>query len=467
MVILSQAFDQARSIQSSVSASKIVGITTLMPRSPAMKRITSYLMLLALFALFAAVLNAQTRQRRVGENTQRSAPNVSNPSRPPVLGGATRTPGTQTTGQPPVAANNGPEEVDAGDVIRVNTTLVTLPVSVTDRDGRYIPNLRKEDFRLWEDGVEQSVAFFSSVDKPFSVVLMLDTSGSTRFRLEDIQDAAITFVNQLRQDDRVMVLSFDDQVRVLTEFTSDRYRLRDAIRRTRPGDGTRLYDALDLVMNQRLNQVEGRKAIVLFTDGVDTTSRHASYTSNVRDAEELDALIYPVQYDTYNDMSGGAGSGWPGAGRWPNSNADILGQILGGVFGKGGGRNSGGAGTSKREYDVANRYLHELSERTGARSYQADSTQNLSYAFANIAEELRRQYSLGYYPKTPAQAGQRRQIRVRVNQPNLAVRTRDSYIFNPSGTITNDTAAQRSAPVLQKKFVEGNESGDTTPLRKD
>jgi Ca-activated chloride channel family protein len=467
MVILSQAFDQALSIQSSVSASKIVGVTALMPGSFAMKRITSYLMLLSLFALFAAVLNAQTRQRRVGENPQGSAPNVSNPSRPPVLGGATRTPGTQAGGQPSVATSNGPEELEAGDVIRVNTTLVTLPVSVTDRDGRYIPNLRKEDFRLWEDGVEQNVAFFASVDKPFSVVLMLDTSGSTRFRLEDIQDAAITFVNQLRQDDRVMVLSFDDEVRVLTEFTSDRYRLRDAIRRTRPGNGTRLYDALDLVMNQRLNRVEGRKAIVLFTDGVDTTSRHSSYTSNVRDAEELDALIYPVQFDTYNDMGGGGGAGWPGAGRWPNSNADILGQILGGVFRKGGGHSSGGPGTSKRDYDLANRYLHELSERTGARSYEADSTQNLSYAFANIAEELRRQYSLGYYPKTPAQAGQRRQIRVRVNQPNLAVRTRDSYIFNPSSTTTDDTAAQRSAPVLQKKFIEGNESDDGTRLRKD
>jgi VWFA-related protein len=467
MVILSQAFDQALSIQSSVSASKIVGVTALMPGSFAMKRITSYLMLLSLFALFAAVLNAQTRQRRVGENPQGSAPNVSNPSRPPVLGGATRTPGTQAGGQPSVATSNGPEELEAGDVIRVNTTLVTLPVSVTDRDGRYIPNLRKEDFRLWEDGVEQNVAFFASVDKPFSVVLMLDTSGSTRFRLEDIQDAAITFVNQLRQDDRVMVLSFDDEVRVLTEFTSDRYRLRDAIRRTRPGNGTRLYDALDLVMNQRLNRVEGRKAIVPFTDGVDTTSRHSSYTSNVRDAEELDALIYPVQFDTYNDMGGGGGAGWPGAGRWPNSNADILGQILGGVFRKGGGHSSGGPGTSKRDYDLANRYLHELSERTGARSYEADSTQNLSYAFANIAEELRRQYSLGYYPKTPAQAGQRRQIRVRVNQPNLAVRTRDSYIFNPSSTTTDDTAAQRSAPVLQKKFIEGNESDDGTRLRKD
>ena len=116
---------------------------------------------------------------------------------------------------------------------------------------------------------------------------------------------------------------------------------------------------------------------------------------------------------------------------------------------------------------MANRYLHELADRTGARSYQADSTQNLSYAFANIAEELRRQYSLGYYPKTPAQAGQRRQIRVRVNQPNLAVRTRDSYVFNPSGTITDDTAARRSAPVLQKKLVATSETGEDTRLRKD
>ena len=432
-----------------------------------MKRILFCLVLLSLSALFAVGLNAQTRQRRVLQNPQGRQNDSASPSRAPVLGGATRPAGTKSDGQPSGVAASGPEEVDAGDVIRVNTTLVTLPVAVMDRDGRYIPNLRKEDFRLWEDGVEQDVAIFSSVDKPFSVVLMLDTSGSTRFRLDDIQDAAITFVNQLRQDDRVMVVSFDDQVRVLTEFTSDRSRLRDAIRRTQPGNGTKLYEALDLVMNQRLNNVEGRKAIVLFTDGVDTTSKHASYASNIRDAEELDALIYPVQYDTYTDQGGG--SGWPGSGRLPNSNADILGQILGGIFGKGGGRSGGGGGgvgTSRHEYDLANRYLHELAERTGARSYKADSTQNLSAAFANVADELRRQYTLGYYPKTPAQAGQRRQIRVRVNQPNLAVRTRDSYVFNPSGTTTADSAA-RSAPVLQKNLASTGNSGRDTWLQKD
>jgi len=432
------------------------------------------LVLLALLALSSVVLNAQTRQRRVLQNPEIGAPSSTRTTAPPVLGGTNRSAGTQSAGQASGGTPIGPEEVDAGDVIRVNTTLVTLPVSVTDRDGRYIPNLRKEDFRLWEDGVEQPVAFFSSVDKPFSVVLMLDTSGSTRFRLEEIQDAAITFVNQLRQDDRVMVVSFDDQIRVLSEFTSDRSRLRDAIRRTHPGDGTKLYDAVDMVMNQRLSNVEGRKAVVLFTDGVDTTSRHASYESNVRDAEELDALIYPVQYDTYQDQGGWGGGGnsrWPGSGRWPSSNTDILGQILGGVFGggrggrSGGGGGGGGVGSSRREYEVANRYLQDLAERTGARSYRADSTQNLASAFANIADELRRQYTLGYYPKSQAQAGQRRQVRVRVNQPNLAVRTRDSYIFNPSsnGNATDDTA-RRSAPVLQKKLI-ANATGDVRPLK--
>lgn len=421
-----------------------------------MKKLVSYLMLLSISTLVTAGVNAQTRQRRVLQNPSVPAPGASTPARVPVLSGTNRQAGSQAEGTGG-AEVGGPEEVDAGDVIRVNTTLVTLPVSVMDRDGRYIPNLRKEDFRLWDDNVEQTVAVFSSVDRPFSVVLMLDTSGSTRFRLEDIQEAAITFVNQLRQDDRVMVVAFDDEVRVLSEFTSDRSRLRDAIRRTRTGDGTKLYDAVDMVMNQRLNNVDGRKAIVLFTDGVDTTSRHASYESNLRDAEELDALIYPVQYDTYSDQNGGGGSGWPGSGRWPSSNGDILGSILGGILRKGGGRGSsggGGIGSSKREYDLANRYLHELAQRTGARNYEADSTQNLATAFANVAEELRRQYTLGYYPKNPAQAGQRRQIRVRVNQPNLAVRTRDSYVFNPVGATPDDNASRRSAPVLQKKLAE-------------
>ncbi len=431
-----------------------------------MKRSLYLLLFLFVFTSSQLFLAAQTRPRRVGDSqtnrqtTPSTTPRVNQtPSRPPVLGGANRTPNMQTDGQAGETPS-GPEEVEAGDIIKVNTTLVTLPVSVMDRDGRYIPNLKKEDFRLWEEDVEQNVAFFSAVDKPFSVVLMIDTSGSTRFRLEDIQDAAITFVNQLRPDDKVMIVSFDDDILVLSEFTNDRNRLRDAIRQTETGNGTKLYDAVDLVISRRLNQISGRKAIVLFTDGVDTTSRQASYDSNITDAEELDALVYPIQYDTYSDMAGGGGGGgqWPGAGMPPVTIGDVLGQIFGGGRRRGGGGGGGrGSGRSRGEYEIANRYLQEMSERTGARHYQADSVQNMTLAFSKIAEELRRQYSLGYYPKHPAQAGQRRQVRIRVNQPNLAVKTRDSYVFNPNKNRPEDTA-QKTPPVLRRNFGSSNNS---------
>jgi VWFA-related protein len=335
----------------------------------------------------------------------------------------------------------------------VNTTLVTIPVSVMDRDGRYAPNLRKGDFHLWEDGVEQEIAFFASVDKPFSVVLMIDTSPSTRFRLEEIQDAAIAFVNQLHADDRVMVVSFDDSVRVLSDFTSDRGRLQAAIRHVRVGNGTKLYDAVDMVISTKLNQIPGRKAVVLFTDGVDTASRHATYQSTIQDAEEVDALIYPVEFDTYLGGNAG-GSTWPGSGR-TTSPVDIVIQILGGGGGGGGPRRGGGgAGSGRGDYARGDRYLHDLADRTGARLYRADSSQNLSYAFANVAEELRRQYSLGYYPRKQGQAGQRRQIKVRVDEPNLAVRARDSYIFNPQGAPTETDSAKKPAAVLKKKLAQ-------------
>src|SRR5262245_37100291 len=424
-----------------------------------MKKFFAFLSLLSLVSTTIATGFGQTRPRRVGNasSTQQTTSPAPAPARPPVLGGANypnnRQPQRQADPTP-----SGPEEVDAGDIIRVNTTLVTIPVSVMDRDGRYIPNLQKEEFRIWEDGVEQDVAFFQSVDKPFSVVLMLDTSPSTQFRLEDIQDAAISFINQLRPDDLVMVVSFNNNIKVQTDFTSDRYRLQRAIRNTHTDDGTRLYDAVDQVINQRLARVNGRKAIVLFTDGVDTTSKHADYQSNVTDAQELDALIYPVQYDTSGDIVQMP----PVYGGRP---VDIWGQILGGIFGggrpprgggggwPGGGRGGGGGwpggrGGGAGDYELADHYLRELAEDTGGRLYQADSVRNMSAAFANVAEELRRQYTVGFYPKRPPQAGQRRQIRVKANQPNLAVRSRDSYIFNPSGTV-DQSSSQPSAPVLR------------------
>lgn len=438
-----------------------------------MRKFASVPLLLSLIISTALFIQAQTRPRRVGDNASAPAETEPAPTQPaqkhPVL--QTGTTVTSSNGRTTPAqtgtaqgnANSEPEEVGEGDVVRVSTTLVSIPVSVMDRNGRFIPDLRKEDFQIYEDGVQQNVAYFASVEKPFTVALVLDTSASTQFRLEEIQDAAIAFINQLRPDDRVLVVSFDEQVRVLAEATNNRNELRDAIRRTHTGGNTKLYDAMDFVINQRLNHIEGRKAVVLFTDGVDTASHHASYQSNIRDAEELDALIYPVEYNTYNDNGGGYGGGngpsWPsgrrgGGGGGGGVLIDILGGILGG--GGGGGRRHGGVwprgggasgGTSTDDYRRGDEYLHDIADKTGAHVFRAETTNDLSQSFANIAEELRRQYSLGYYPKTTAQVGTRKQIKVRVLRPDLVVRARDSYIV---GSQTGDTSAQNSGQTQTK-----------------
>ncbi len=515
-----------------------------------MKKFTALALAFSLTVLLVPAARSQSRPRRVNaappaeQTDQQTQPQVSLPTNgatsqmgkppaPPVLRGANRDPNEQKPTTPQKDA--GPEEVGEGDVVKVDTTLVSIPVAVMDRDGKFIPNVTKDEFRIWENDVEQKVAYFASTDKPFTVALVIDTSASTRYKIEEIQDAAIAFVNQLRPDDKVIVVSFDDRIKGADRRpTNDRATLRSWIMDIRIGSGTRLYDAVDQVINNVFNHIDGRKAIVLFTDGVDTTSKHATYQTTLQDAEENDALIYPVEYDTSSDMGiwlpggggypgggsrrggnypngggnypypngrnapntsgrnypngngggnnpNGNGGSYPngnGGGNYPNSNGrnnpnnnrsggsifDVLGAILngGGVFGggyPGGGRNrgnwpgGGGAGTTRAEYEIADQYLHDLARVSGARLYDSEQT-NLNMAFQSVAEELRRQYSLGYYPKNRPQPGERRNIRVRVNRPELVVRTRDSYIFQQgtSQSAQGNTQPAAKPPVLKKDY---------------
>jgi Ca-activated chloride channel family protein len=312
-------------------------------------------------------------------------------------------------------------ETVEGDVIRFDTSLVTVPVTVLDRSGRYVPLLKRDNFRILENGVEQKIAYFAATDSPFTVVLLIDTSGSTHFRLDDIQNAAIDFVSKLKSNDSVMVMSFDDRIEVLCKPTTIRDTITRAIRRTSTGGGTRLYDAVEDILKKQLSTITGRKAVVLFTDGVDTTSRRGSYHGTIRLAEESDAPIYSVNYDTSGTTSvlGGGGGGV----RLPG------GIILGGP-------NTRPGGTTRGDYSRGVAYLRALSDKTGGRSYSGDSRFGISQAFTWIAEELGRQYSLGYYPSIAAKDGERRQIKVRTTEPDLVVKSRDSYVFSepPKGT---------------------------------
>ena len=248
------------------------------------------------------------------------------------------------------------------EVLRINTNLVTVPVSVADRQGRFIAGLKEAQFHLYENGVEQKIAFFDNAQSPFTVALLLDTSDSTKARLGEIQQAALAFLDQLRENDRVLVVCFDNQIRVASEITSDRQRLRDAIGQARTGGGTGLYNTVDEVVNQRLKKISGRKAIVLFTDGVDTSSTAATYESTLYMAQEIDALIFPIQYNTYTDLTAST--------NMANSSMQVL--------------------TAKGErmdvaYARANRYLRSLSDRTGGRFYNAESVKRLTEIFSAIA----------------------------------------------------------------------------------
>ncbi len=354
---------------------------------------------------------------------------VTQQKRPPVLSG-----GVNKPLPPPPPLPEKPIEDD--EIITIETNLVTMPVSVLDRNGRFISGLRKEDFKVYENGIEQKIDIFASVEQPFTVVLMLDMSNSTAFQINEIQNAAIAFVSQLRRDDKVMVISFDEEVHVLSPPTNNRTLLRNAIMRTQFGGGTSLYDAVDSVINRELGRIEGRKAIVLFTDGVDTTSRYANYQKNIRASEEADALIYSIRYDTFSNMNpGNSGGGYPRRRRGGGGTvADILGDILSGgvtIGGRGGGTNRGN-GTSREEYETGRRYLEDLARHSGGRSFEAATTTNLDTAFSGIAEELRRQYSIGYYPENVGQKGDRKQIRVRVIRSGLVVRAKNSYIVGAS-----------------------------------
>jgi VWFA-related protein len=266
----------------------------------------------------------------------------------------------------------------AGDVIRVNVSLVTVPTLVSDAAGKYVPGLSARDFHVFENGIEQRIDRVIPEVTPFNVVLMLDTSGSTLFKHSEIQNAALAFVETLRPEDRVMVVSFDSHIYLDAAFTSDRAALRRAILQTDTGAGTRLYDALDVVLTECLGRVEGRKAIVLFTDGIDTQSWLSRFGSYQNKVEESDALVYAVQFD--------AAAGAP-----------------------------------------ASQYLRSLSENSGGRLFISSTISSLAGAFSGIADELQHQYTICYYPSIPANDGAFRSIRVTVDRPGMKTRARPGY----------------------------------------
>lgn len=318
---------------------------------------------------------------------------------------------------------------NSGDIIKVDTKVVTVPVRVLDRKGRFVGGLTKENFQIFEDKIEQEIAFFSDQEQPFTVALVLDMSYSSKFKIKEIQRAAMDFVNELRPADKVLVIAFDGEVHVLSRPTNDRKVLGRAIYQTKIDSGTSLYDAVDWVINKEFSRIDGRKAIVLFTDGVDTSSEKSHDMKNLRDVLEADALIYPIRYDTYADVQKMKNqpiilqqptipSPLPQKNRSPLP-FPLPTSTVGTPDTK---------GTTAEDYRRAEIYLNEMANRTGGTLYEANTFVDLARAFSKIAEELRTYYSIGFYPKNEETGKARRKLKVRVDRDKVAVRARDSYV---------------------------------------
>jgi len=313
------------------------------------------------------------------------------------------------------STRNETQEVGENDVVKVTTSLVRVPVSVKDRDGRYVADLKREEFQVYENGSEQKIVYFGGVEEPLSVVLLIDASCSIE-KPEDTKAAALAFIDQLRPADSVLPIAFGRNIyALLTESTTDHALLRERILllpdgKQTPCDGaTRLYDAVDFVIQHVLKQGSGRRAVILLTDGTDSNiSRPGSFMSTLRDASELGVPFYSVRL--LNKWRG-PDNRFRG---FPNDNP--VERAKNNFF--------------WRDID---KYIDDLASLSGGRSFPMTQGGQLKDYFIQIGEELRHQYLLAYYPDTSKGEQQRRKIRVRVNRQKVNVRARESYLYIPSG----------------------------------
>jgi VWFA-related protein len=350
------------------------------------------------------------------------------------------------TSQP---TNTAVEEVDEGDIVRVETQLVSVPAVVTDRNGRPLAGLKLENFAVMEDGKAQTLTNFATTETPFEIALLLDTSGSTREDLGLIRDAANAFIAALRPGDRVAIVAFknrqDDGIPMATVdlrsgLTDDRGNLRVAIARLGTSNGTPFYDSLAEISKQVFrepprDEIRGRRAIVALTDGVDSSSNIgfdearatlartgvASYFIQLSTEDYVeDRLLKDCEDDGRLTLSSKQLERFrrlfvPGAQKEDYEDFCRLGQFE-------------RMDISRRLYNLARTEMNELARGTGGRNFSAATLRDARAAFAQVANEIGTQYSLGYYPSNKTRDGQFRKISVEIRGVKDAqVRAREGY----------------------------------------
>jgi VWFA-related protein len=300
--------------------------------------------------------------------------------------------------------------------IKVQTTLVSVPVIVSDHQGRYISGLKAGDFKLYQDRAEQPIAYFDAAEEPLNIALLIDTSKSTQPVLDDIKSAGVKFLKELRPQDRAMIVSADYDVHVLSQLTSDRKTLEKAVKSAETGEliGTVLRDAVAEVIERSFKRVDARKAIIVLTDGKDAGSRIGEQAL-LDEAAESGAMIYTVFFETQFPRRG-----WIDATSFPRR------RVWANRVPPPRPRNEQRRQRVEMKNEQAIIFLEKLADVSAGRYYNGEAS-DLKKTFNLIAEELRHQYRLGFYPDNSKADGNRHTLRVEVNAPDAIVRARRSY----------------------------------------
>jgi len=259
--------------------------------------------------------------------------------------------------------------------LRVDTTLVQIPVAVTDAQNRFVLGLQKEDFKISEDGVEQNVVHFSGDDAPLSIGLVFDESGSMDYKLRTSQAAVGQFLKTLNTNDEAFLVEFSDSAKLSVPFTSQTDAIQTALKKAQPGGLTAMLDAVNIALSEMKKAKNPRKAIVIISDGGDN---HSQYT-----AAQIESLVREADVQMYA--------------------MGVFEPIL--SFGR------------PAEEISGPKLLSEIATQTGGRAFAAALMSDLPSVASRIAVELRNQYVLGYYPKNDTHDGKYRKVEVKLAQP--------------------------------------------------
>jgi VWFA-related protein len=350
---------------------------------------------------------------------------------------------------------------DSAATIAVDVKVVTLPVTVRDKHGKIVRDLTKDDFTLQEDGRPQTIRYFSQeTNLPLTLGLLVDTSRSQTNVLDAERNASRGFLDQMlvQEKDKAFLIHFDREVELLQDLTSSREKLQAALellktpsdrdRSNDPNDsgdsrsgsgshhggGTQLYDAVFLASNELMKKQQGRKALVILSDGVDRGSK-TSLESTIESAQRADTVVYSIYFaDSHREdrnegqrrgggMGRGGGGGWPGGGGgWPGG---------GGGWPGGGGGGRGGPGGGQRHPEEprtdGKKILERISRETGGRFFEVSKKESVGEIYTSIVEELRTQYSMGYAPDKNSAASGYHHVTLAVKRKDLTVQTREGY----------------------------------------